>query len=87
MVDPKVGTVQSQLLGRDGEVDGLVEKVTRGAGLRGWGLRPVTEGQEANLLHESSVGVPDGNTAHGFGKGIRWRWPSAQLMGRVLGEH
>src|SRR5271166_5833875 len=51
VVNAKVRTVQAQLLGRNSEVDGLVEEIARTASLGGGRVRPVAEGEEANLLH------------------------------------
>jgi len=82
-MDPKVGTVQSQLLSGDGKVDRLVEKIARRAGLRGWGLLPVAEGEEANLLHGKIVGVLD-HATFGLDMEFRLRSPSNQVVARLL---
>ena len=51
MVDAEVGAVRAQLLGRDGQIDGLQERVGRRARLRLRRGRPVPEREEADLLH------------------------------------
>ena len=54
MVDAEVGAVRSQLLRGDSEVDRLQQNVGGGAGGRAPGVGPVSEGQEADLLHGNS---------------------------------
>ena len=81
MVDTKVRTVQAQLLGRNGEVDRLVEEIAGRAGLGGWGVRPVAEGEEPNLLHEISVDVLDGVASERV-TGCGLREPSAHRRDR-----
>src|SRR5204863_3878161 len=53
VMDPEVGAVGAQLLDRLGELDGLHERVRPGAHLRVRRARPVTEREEADLLHGS----------------------------------
>ena len=53
MMHPEVRAVRPQLFGGDGELDGLEQRVRRGADLRAVGVRPVSERQEPDLLQRS----------------------------------
>ena len=55
VVDPEVGTVGTQVLDRLGELDRLDERVRRRAHLRVRRRRPMSERQEADLLHAPSL--------------------------------
>ena len=51
VVDAEVRAVGAQLLGRDGQLDRLEQRVRRGTHLRVRRLRPMAERQEPDLLH------------------------------------
>jgi len=51
VVHPEIGPVRAELLGRDGEVDGLQERVGAGARLRLRRRGPMAEGEEADFFH------------------------------------
>ena len=53
MVDAEIGAVGAQFLGRHGQIDRLQQRVGGRAGLRLRRRRPVPEGEEADLLHQS----------------------------------
>src|SRR4029450_11844920 len=51
MVNAEVRTIGANLLGGDGQLERLDQRVRCGTHLRRRRLRPVPEGQEADLLH------------------------------------
>src|SRR6185312_10935651 len=51
VVHPEIRTVRAELLGRDGEVDGLQQRVGAGARLRLRRRGPMAEGEEADFFH------------------------------------
>ena len=55
MMHAEIGAVGAELLGRDGQVDGLQQRVGRRARLRLRRGRPVPEREEADLLHALAV--------------------------------
>ena len=55
MMDPEIGAVRAQLLGRDGELDGLQQRVRGRAGLRLRRGRPVPEREKADLFHAGNL--------------------------------
>src|SRR5450755_3172772 len=55
-MNAKIGAVGAQLLSRDGEVDGLQERVRRRTGLRLGRGRPVPERQESYVFHTGNLG-------------------------------
>ena len=55
VMDPEIGAVRAQLLGGDGQVDGLQERVRGRAGLRLRRGRPMPEGEESDFLHASNL--------------------------------
>ena len=57
MVDAEIGAVRAQLLGGDGEVDRLQQRVGRRARLRLRRGRPVPEREKADLLHAACLSV------------------------------
>ena len=58
-MDAKVGAVGPEFLGGDGEVDRLQQGVRRRAGRRLRRRRPVSEREEADCFHETSLpGLP-----------------------------
>ena len=58
VMDAEIGAVRAQLLGRDGEFDGLQERVRGRTGLRLRRGRPMPEGQESDLLHARNLLMP-----------------------------
>jgi hypothetical protein len=55
MMDSKIGAVRPQLLGGDGEIDGLQKRIRGRAGLRLRRGRPVPEREKADLFHAVSL--------------------------------
>ena len=55
VMDAEIGAVRAQLLGRDGQVDGLQERVGCRARLRLRRGRPMPEREEADLFHGRSL--------------------------------
>jgi hypothetical protein len=51
VMDAEVGAIRAQLLGSDGKVDGLQERIGGRARLRLLRGRPVPERKESNLFH------------------------------------
>ncbi len=66
MMDAEIGAVGAQLLGGDGEVDRLQQRVGRRARLRLRRGRPVPEREEADFFHgeEPSAKQPPGDSLH-----------------------
>jgi hypothetical protein len=58
VVDPIIGAVRAQLLGRDREIDRLKKGVGRRSGLRLGRRRPVPKGEKADLFHVDPWGGP-----------------------------
>ena len=58
MMDPEIGAVRAQLLGGNGEVDGLQQRIRGRAGLRLRRGRPVPEREKADLLHAGNLVIP-----------------------------
>src|SRR5882757_1148309 len=58
MVDSKIGAIRAQLLGRDGELDGLQEHVRGRTRLRLRRGRPMPEREEPDLLHSDGLLMP-----------------------------
>jgi hypothetical protein len=58
VMDPEVGAVRAQLLGGDGQVDGLQERVRGRASVRLRRGRPMSEGEESNFLHAANLLMP-----------------------------
>src|ERR1700682_3379942 len=54
-MNAKIGAVGAQLLSRDGEVDGLQERVRRRVGLRLGRGRPVPEREESYVFHTGNL--------------------------------
>ena len=52
---PEIGPVRAELLGRDGELDRLQERVGRGTRLRLRRRGPMSEGKEADVFHGCAV--------------------------------
>jgi hypothetical protein len=51
VVHPEIGPIRAELLGRDGEVDGLQQRVGAGARLRLRRRGPMAEGEKADFFH------------------------------------
>ena len=51
VMHPEIGPVRAQLLGRDGELDRLQQRVGRRPRLRLWRRGPMAEGEEADVFH------------------------------------
>ena len=68
VMDAKIGPVRAQFLCRDGELDGLHERIRGRAGLRLRRRRPVPEREKADLLHAGNLFIsklvcdPKGNS-------------------------
>ena len=56
VMHPEIGPVRAQFLGRDGELDGLQQRVGGRARLRLGRRGPVAEGEEADVFHGSLGG-------------------------------
>ena len=56
VVHPEIGPVRAEPLGRNGEVDGLQERVGAGARLRLRRRGPMAEGEEADFFHGEGAG-------------------------------
>ena len=56
MMHPEIGAVGAELLGRDGELDRLQQRVGRRPRLRLRRRRPVAEREEADVFHGGIVG-------------------------------
>ena len=63
VVDAEVGAVRPELLGRDGQLDRLDQRIGRRSDLRVRRIRPMTERQEADALHLSPARPPRKATA------------------------
>ena len=57
VMHPEIGPVRAELLGRDGELDRLQQRVGRRARLRLRRRRPMAEGEEADVFHGDVCGV------------------------------
>ena len=57
VVNAEIRPVRAQLLGRDGQIDGLQERVGRRARLRLRRGRPVPEREEADFFHAGSLSM------------------------------
>ena len=51
VVNPKVRTVDTDLLGRDSELDGLKQCIRAGARARALDVLPVAKGEESDARH------------------------------------
>ncbi len=74
MMNAEVGSIHSQALSLDGEIDGLEESISRRARFRLRRRCPMTEGEEADLLHTIQIriltpGCGDFSTTPAKGRG------------------
>src|SRR5437764_6946354 len=80
-MDAEIGPVGAELLGRDGELDRLQQRIGRRARPRLRRLRPMAEGEEADVFHGDVCGVCSSEIEWTVGRMKRSKipgsWPSA----------